>query len=76
VVINLKCESDSPAYDQTISRIELEEETKTEWIGRTLGNLAYARVHYPKFAWKRVNEDGSPFRVVLHARPAEPHSTI
>ena len=55
-IIYLKCEDDSPRYDQSIRKLYLEREDEENWYGytdNTLGKIG-APLQMPKFAWKRV----------------------
>jgi len=57
-IITLKCEDDSPSYDQTLKRVIVREETADKWVGwpedwRKRG-VVLEPMEYPKFAWKEV----------------------
>ena len=52
MIIKLKCEDDSPRYDQKIREIELEHETEKSWFGRPIANPKCSTLEWPKFAWK------------------------
>jgi hypothetical protein len=57
-IITLKCESDSPSYDQRPRRVIVKEETAEKWIGwpedwRKRG-VVLEPMEWPKFAWKEI----------------------
>ncbi len=52
--IKIKCEDDSPSYDQSVRTIIVERETDAAWFGRPLDNVACPTLEWPKFAWKVV----------------------
>jgi hypothetical protein len=59
-VITLKCESDSPSFDQSLKRIIVKEETTEKWVGwpedwRKRG-VVLEPLEWPKFAWKEILE--------------------
>jgi hypothetical protein len=53
-IVYLKCESDSPSFDQEVRAIALERETETDWFGAPLANPACPSLQWPKFAWVAV----------------------
>ena len=59
-IITLKCEDDSPSYDQRPRRVIVKEETAEKWIGwpedwRKRG-VVLEPMEWPKFAWKEVGQ--------------------
>ena len=52
--VTLKCESDSPAYDQRTRVIEVERETDAAWFGRPVDNPACPVLEWPRYAWREV----------------------
>lgn len=63
-IITLKCEDDSPAYDQRPRRVIVKHETPEKWIGwpedwRKRGVTGLDPMEWPKFAWKEIaGKDG------------------
>jgi hypothetical protein len=56
MIIKLKCEDDSPRYDQEVREISIERETEKAWFGKPVANPACPTLEWPKFAWKQVKQ--------------------
>jgi len=61
-IVTLKCEDDSPSYDQRPRRIIVKDETPEKWIGwpedwRKRGITDLEPIEWPKFAWKQVQDE-------------------
>jgi len=55
-VIYLKCEDDSPAYDQSVFPLEVTEDDDRYWYGYRVGlpRPTSGPIPYPRFAWKAL----------------------
>jgi hypothetical protein len=61
VILSLKCESDSPAFDQRIWLVRVLSDLGWAWQGWNLnGQPTEAPLIYPKFAWKDVAPSPPP----------------
>jgi hypothetical protein len=70
-LINLKCLSDRPCYDQTIHQVQVETEDEGNWYGKPLANSNCGILQWPKFAWKEVetqkeDQNAASNRGVVH----------
>ena len=53
-IITLRCESDSPAYDQTPREILLVSADEDAWHGYPISNPACPLLTWPRYAWREV----------------------
>jgi hypothetical protein len=55
-ILFLKCEEDSPAFDQTVFPVEVLDEDERFWHGHRVGKprSLLGPTLYPKFAWKAM----------------------
>ena len=56
-IIKLKCESDQPAYEQTVREVLVEREDENNWYGKPIAKPACPTLQWPKFAWKEVEHN-------------------
>ena len=55
-IIQLKCESDQPCFDQRAREVAVEREDESNWYGKPTSNPACPTLQWPKFAWKEVEK--------------------